>query len=389
MSDRSPIAPPAGARLAWEEEAREQQELVRTKAALVEELRALSRTRSTILDEIDVLRGEAQRLVREGTGFERFTRSNRRHFERALEREVHRTARDVNGRFSTVILSVQGRMPAWFISFLTQTMRASDLCVRADANELWVFLHAAGGLGRRVFLSRLAQGLDVAGRHHKAQLEVDVGASTFPADGDTPRALMDRARDRMLTLSARPLPAPAPGPTAGFELMPPAGLPLDEPRAARPRVLQSLEDAARDGGSGEVVVRAEDVVGRVYICRGQIAWAHCSNKAMPLTEFLIHACGADPEEVQFAYEYCKKSGGNFAETLIEFGTFTRHGMREALRRHLRAHLRAVLRLPTPEVLFLPQNRKYHSDLLFPLEELAAEDEQEERRNAIVSALKRG
>ena len=138
---RSPIAPPAGATLILDEEERERHELVRTQQALAAEVRDLMRTRSTLAGEIDLLRAEAQQLAKGGTNFERFIKSNRRFFERVLEREVARTSRDVNGRFSTVILTLNSPMPRWFVGFISQMTRASDLCVRSGAGEFWLFLH--------------------------------------------------------------------------------------------------------------------------------------------------------------------------------------------------------------------------------------------------------
>ena len=385
---RSPIAPPLGAPSAPDQRDRSS-ELVRTHDALNEEVRSLMRTRSTLVDEISALRGNVQEAARQGQTFDRFAEGNRRFFERVLEREVARTAREANGRFSMSCLRVQQGLPDWFPGFLVQFTRASDFYVRSGAREFLLFLHGAGGLGRRVFASRLSQSLEIARRHHRTDVEIFVGSATYPSDAIEPRLLISTARERLGPVDPETLPRPpVPGELEPiFQLLPPQGKVFDRPDH-RSRVRRSLEEAAANGASGEVVVRSKEVVGRVYMCHGKVAWAHCSSRAISLTEYLVRSCGADPEEVRFAYEYCKKSGGNFAETLIEFGTFDRFTMRQVLQRHLRAHMEAVMQLPAPEVLFLPQNRRYHSDLLFDLEGLMPRAGDAQPRQHIVEKLAR-
>lgn len=370
---------------------RENRELLRTRQALSQEIEDLLHKKAALSDEIDALL-----TARSGSelaeAIETLADYNRRFFIRVLEREIHRCSREIGARFSTLHLSTDRPPPPWFGEFLGKTVRLSDVATKVSPTTWWIYLSGAGGLGRRLFLARFARNLQVAQAHHELDLTIFIGGATYPVDGDEADHLIEGAarRKRELhvhgDLSLLNLEAPQRPPSKRVELMPPEGVvDTGDPQADPNRVLDAIQAAVAGGQAGELVVRSANTVGRVYIYAGKVAWAHCTARDVSLAEYLVGVGGVDPEEIKLAYDHCRQTGDNFAETLIEFGTFERDEMRSVLCQHLRAHLEAVLTLPEPELLFLPQNRVYNSDLLFPLSTLISH--RPRSRDDIIHALR--
>lgn len=369
---------------------REQRQMLYTRQALSEEIRELLVQRSRLSDELDALHVARVQYAVDDDG-EAEAAYNRRFFTRVLEREAHRCSREVGARFSMLHLSTDLSPPKWFADFIIKTIRLSDLAVKVSPTSWWIYLCGAGGLGRRMFLARFARNLKAAQEYHLTDLSIRVGGATYPVDGDVIADLIEKAEDRQTELNVHgdlsllSVEAPRRPLSSRVELLPPDGFVESEETQADPnRVLDAIKAALAGGQAGELVVRSSSVVGRVYLYAGKIAWAHCSARDMSLAEYLVSVRGVDPEEIKFAYEHCRQTGANFAETLIEFGTFERDEMRAVLGQHLRAHLQTVLTLPDPELLFLPQNRVYNSELLFPLSSLI--NQASLTRDDIVSAL---
>ncbi len=356
---------------------RERIELSRTKRALAHEIEDLIRQKAALGAQLQILRGQ---IEQSGLDDEdpAVAERNQRFFEAFVDREVYRVSREENGRFSTLVVDVRDRVPDWFGGFLASTVRVSDLSVRQGQHRFWIFLHGAGSLGRRLFIQRLAANFAVAVQHHAKHPDVAWGGASFPRDGTDAGSLLTQAVDRRERL-------PIDGEINAFAqvsprasrfgervavLQPPVGAVVDDEDRSDPRrIIRALHEATLSGQSGELIVRSGRAVGRVYVYRSKIAWAHCSMRRTSLADYLVQSCGADADEVRFAFNQCRKNGGNFAETLIEYGTFTRPDMRRVLLAHLRRHLELLLRLDHPEILFLPQSRVYQSDLLFPLSTL--------------------
>ncbi len=368
-----------------------------TFASVNADIEELRRERTLLRNEVDTLRAETEYLLALH-GREAIAGFNRRSFERALEREVSRASREADARFSIIRVNL-GEVPGWFPGFILQLVRICDICARTDRHEFTVFLHGAGGLGRRLFLRRFGKALDAAEGHHQngARLAIEAGGATYPSDAETPKELLDAAAENRKALprenenprrQSRRARGRGEAPSDRVLSVPPNGVSArPAPRRPDPReVLTALEEAAAQHASGEVVVRSQDVVGRVYLHRGRVAWAHCTSRNMSLAEFLISEWGADEDDIRFAFTHCRQSGGNFAETLIEFGMLERTEMRRVLECHIRAHLEAVRELPNPDVLFLPQSRVYNSDLLFDLDEVI--DSDRPAAELIIEALRR-
>ncbi|MBX7116310.1 MAG: hypothetical protein K1X64_18435 [Myxococcaceae bacterium] len=123
------------------------------------------------------------------------------------------------------------------------------------------------------------------------------------------------------------------------------------------------------GSSGELVVRGQEDHGRVFLVQGRIAWAYQQGQRETLSSQLVSdGLISDNDRVR-VFEECRHTRRNFCEVLIGLGLVDRETVRERLRRYVAGCLYAVFSWQTPEALFIPQERKYSSDLLFVWQEL--------------------
>lgn len=136
-------------------------------------------------------------------------------------------------------------------------------------------------------------------------------------------------------------------------------------------VTAALGEALIARRSGELVVRSGEVVGRIYVLEGRVAWAYVTSEREVLTGRLQRE-GVSAADLQAVLADCRQSGANVGETLVAWGLLGRVQLRGILLDHVGARVRAILELARPAVLFVPQVRSYGSELTFELRELLAE-----------------
>lgn len=130
-----------------------------------------------------------------------------------------------------------------------------------------------------------------------------------------------------------------------------------------------LINECEHGSSGELVVRGQEDHGRVFLVQGRIAWAYQQGQRETLSSQLVtEGLISDADRVR-VFEECRHTRRNFCEVLIGLGLVDRETVRERLRRYVSACLHAIFSWQKPEALFIPQERKYSSDLLFIWQEL--------------------
>ncbi|MET0793194.1 MAG: response regulator [Polyangiaceae bacterium] len=134
-------------------------------------------------------------------------------------------------------------------------------------------------------------------------------------------------------------------------------------------VLRALR-AARNEGSGELVVRDGDVTAHVYFQEGAVAWAHLSDDRSTLFELLSSEAGLDADSARAIIEECRQTGARLSDTLVRWGFTDRASLRNSLQVWITKKLAAIMSLRQPQTLFLPRRRRYAEDMLFDLNEVA-------------------
>lgn len=133
-----------------------------------------------------------------------------------------------------------------------------------------------------------------------------------------------------------------------------------------------LNEALESKLGGEVVVKSTTVSGRIFVVERKVAWTVLTGPgARSFSTALIDARLVNREDVEQVMAECRKSGGNFCETLVAWGLVARDALRDLLCRHLGMQLDALLALTEAQALFVPQPRSYSSQLTFELDELTS------------------
>lgn len=147
----------------------------------------------------------------------------------------------------------------------------------------------------------------------------------------------------------------------------------DVPLAPRQVLRAVLTEALESSQGGEVVVRSTALTGRVFVVEHRVAWVVLVGKAArSFTKVLVSTGLVSEDEVAQVMAECRKSGGNFCETLVAWGVVPRDVMRELLLKHFSALLQILFAQPEAQALFVPQRRTYASELTFDLAELMSE-----------------
>ncbi|RKG79565.1 hypothetical protein D7W79_09990 [Corallococcus exercitus] len=134
-----------------------------------------------------------------------------------------------------------------------------------------------------------------------------------------------------------------------------------------------LNEALESKLGGEVVVKSTTVSGRIFVVERKVAWTVLTGPgARSFSTALIDARLVSREDVEQVMAECRKSGGNFCETLVAWGLVPRDTLRDLLCRHLGTQLDALFGLTEAQALFVPQPRSYSSQLTFELAELSAD-----------------
>jgi hypothetical protein len=94
--------------------------------------------------------------------------------------------------------------------------------------------------------------------------------------------------------------------------------------------------------SGELMVIGGDVLGRVYLYDGSIAWAHCTTHPEHLGDVLRREAGVTADGLGLAMEDCRASGSKLGPALVRLGLVTHAELRRCVRLHVGAHLGHVL-----------------------------------------------
>lgn len=141
--------------------------------------------------------------------------------------------------------------------------------------------------------------------------------------------------------------------------------------ATRPsrEVIQGLEEGT-DAGSGELIVRDGDTVGRVLFDDHRVVWAHVAQDS---EAFVANLCshGVAEEQLEAAIEQARRRGDDFHRVVGTWGLLSRVRLEPVLRSWISRRLFAMLRFKDPRVLFVPMESAGAATVSFALEEVVS------------------
>lgn len=130
----------------------------------------------------------------------------------------------------------------------------------------------------------------------------------------------------------------------------------------------ALDEAVR-GAGGEVIVRASDVVGRVYVQQGRIAWAHVSSMPDNFHAEFGARLGISLDDWQELMRWCRIDGTNIFQALVSGKLADEETVTVCVRSYIARRIAAMTRLLGLTAVFLPEQRGGHGGLLFGVDEL--------------------
>lgn len=133
-------------------------------------------------------------------------------------------------------------------------------------------------------------------------------------------------------------------------------------RQASDDVLAGLEEGELSG-SGELIVREGDTVGRVLFHEHRIAWAHISDETGSLADVLSRD-GLEHDELVAAVDEARRTGESFHRVLLTWGLLDEDRLHQALLEWIRRRVHALLHWPAPRVLFVPARRGGRAEMSF-------------------------
>jgi hypothetical protein len=120
---------------------------------------------------------------------------------------------------------------------------------------------------------------------------------------------------------------------------------------------------------GEVVLRSGAETGRIFFVGGKVAWVTASTIKRTFLAHLVDHTPLDHDQLQRVFDSCRKSGGNFGETIVEWGLLEQSVLRELLRQHLVECLYEILCWPGLSSMFVPEARAYKGTLTYEFREV--------------------
>ena len=248
--------------------------------------------------------------------------------------------------------------------FIATAVRAEGLdpIVVSDGDEAFRALEADPALRMGIFGTSLP-GIDGRALCRRVRAELDgdyrylVVLAHRPRQVEVLEALSDGA-DGVLTRPVSPTDLQVQLAT-GVRLLSQAVSPVRS-------VMSALREGTRSLG-GEVIVRSEGRVGRIFFHAGRVVWVQAPGRAFSLTSLLESDGSSD--ELRAVIEECRRQGTSLDEALLASGRVRGDLLGARLRAWMTEGLMQLLAEPAPEVLFLPVARRFAGQRSFALEEL--------------------
>jgi hypothetical protein len=133
-------------------------------------------------------------------------------------------------------------------------------------------------------------------------------------------------------------------------------------------LLTTLREALRSEVGGEVVVKYEMHTARIYVLKGHVVWATASTIPRTLGRQLIDSKLLSEADLSAVVAECKRTGANFAETVVGWGLLDMESIRGVLLKHVAEGLLQPFSWPSLVTMFVPSNRPYAGSLTFDIGE---------------------
>ncbi len=139
-------------------------------------------------------------------------------------------------------------------------------------------------------------------------------------------------------------------------------------RSGHLSLLTTLREALRSEVGGEVVAKYEMHTARIYVLKGHVVWATASTVPRTLGRQLIDSKLLSETDLSAVVAECKRTGANFAETVVSWGLLDMESIRKVLLKHVAEGLLQPFSWPSLVTMFVPSNRPYAGSLTFDIAE---------------------
>lgn len=131
-----------------------------------------------------------------------------------------------------------------------------------------------------------------------------------------------------------------------------------------------LRDVLAEGRSGEIIVSAQDDVGRIHLEPGKIAWAHRPRHPVSIRSLFAPAgLEINDETARDLVEESRVTRRHFADVVVDWGLAPRDAVRDCLRAHVTRELAAIFAWDGATPTFVEDKRSSSSSFAFDLEEV--------------------
>ncbi len=140
-------------------------------------------------------------------------------------------------------------------------------------------------------------------------------------------------------------------------------------KAGQVALLSTLLEALSSEMGGEVVAKYQTYTARIYVFKGRVAWATASTLSRPLGRHLIESKLISEGDLSAAVSECKRTGANFAETLVSWGLIGMDSLRSVILQHVAEGLLQPFSWPSLVTMFVPSSRTYAGKVVFEFGEV--------------------
>lgn len=138
-------------------------------------------------------------------------------------------------------------------------------------------------------------------------------------------------------------------------------------------IVAMLRFLERNADNGELIIRKDDLIGRIHVVDGAIAWIHTDGHGGYLTDLLLERVEIPRDELSRLLMRCRRDGTPLGEALIAAGAIARAQFEEILLEHTRRQLLVTLEYPRPgAMVFLPARQRLSVQRVFTVDEVVGE-----------------